>query len=56
MIEAFQHVGIGVSDAGRSLDFYKKVLGFSLKLNDHEEESQEMVPIIGALCRMRMIM
>lgn len=56
MIEAFQHVGIGVSDADRSLDFYKKVLGFSLKLNDHEEESQEMVPIVGALRRMRMIM
>jgi len=56
MIEAFQHVGIGVTDIDRSYDFYKNIIGFSIKLNDHEEEMEQMVPIIGSLCRMRVIM
>lgn len=56
MIEGFQHVGIGVSDMERSKDFYKRVLGFSVTLNDHEAEMDEMVSIIGSLERMRVAM
>lgn len=56
MIEAFQHVGIGVTDMKRSCDFYKKILGFSVRLNDHEEEMELMVQVIGSLCRMRVVM
>ena len=56
MIEAFQHIGIGVTDIDRSYHFYKNILGFSIKLNDHEEEMEQMVEIIGSLCRMRVIM
>lgn len=56
MIDAFQHVGIGVSDISRSYDFYRKVLGFSVKLNDHEAELDEMVSIVGSLERMKVIM
>ena len=56
MIEAFQHVGIGVTDIDRSYHFYKNILGFSVKLNDHEEDMEQMVSIIGSLCRMRVIM
>lgn len=56
MIEAFQHVGIGVEDIERSYHFYRKVLGFSVKLNDHEEEMEEMIQITGSLCTMRVIM
>lgn len=56
MIEAFQHVGIGVASAKRSHDFYRKVMGFTIKLNDHEEEMEQMVSIIGSLESMRIIM
>jgi catechol 2,3-dioxygenase-like lactoylglutathione lyase family enzyme len=56
MIESFQHIGMGVSEIEASYDFYKRVLGFSVKLNDHEDDLREMVPIIGELCRMRVIM
>ncbi|MBU1669893.1 MAG: VOC family protein [Actinobacteria bacterium] len=56
MIDAFQHIGIGVTDIERSMDFYGRILGFRIKLNDHEEPFEQMVSIIGSLCRMRVIM
>ena len=56
MIKGFQHIGLGVSDIERSSAFYRKTLGFRLKINDHEEEMHQMVPVIGELCRMRVIM
>lgn len=56
MVEAFQHVGIGVKDIERSYDFYRRILGFSVKLNDHEEDMVQMESIIGEICRMRVIM
>lgn len=56
MIEGFQHVGIGVTNMARAAKFYKRILGFSMKLNDHEEEMQQMADIIGSVERMHVIM
>lgn len=56
MIGGFQHVGIGVSDIDSSMNFYRGLLGFGMKLNDHTEDVEQMVPIIGSLERMRIIM
>ncbi len=56
MIAAFQHVGMGVHDAEKSYDFYKKVLGFKVKLNDQTAYLEEMEPIVGALVEMHSIM
>lgn len=38
MIEGFQHLGICVSDVRRSSDFYRRILGFRIKLSDHEQD------------------
>jgi catechol 2,3-dioxygenase-like lactoylglutathione lyase family enzyme len=56
MIEGFEHVGMGVTDVKRSFDFYKNVLGFSMKLNEGEEVLEEMTPIIGESARLATIM
>jgi catechol 2,3-dioxygenase-like lactoylglutathione lyase family enzyme len=56
MITAFQHVGMGVHDAGKTYKFYKDILGFKVKLNDHTSYMKEMEPIVGALVEMRAIM
>jgi catechol 2,3-dioxygenase-like lactoylglutathione lyase family enzyme len=56
MIEGFEHVGMGVSDIKRSYDFYKNVLGFSIKLNEQETVLEEMTPIIGESVRLATIM
>ncbi len=56
MIHGFQHVGLGVNHARESYSFYKKFLGFRVKLNDHEEELAQMEPIIGSVERMHVIM
>ncbi|MBI5118225.1 VOC family protein [Candidatus Poribacteria bacterium] len=56
MITSLQHVGLGVTDAAASYDFYKKVLGFPVKISDYVGASKEMEPIIGELVKMRIIM
>ncbi|MDY6795179.1 MAG: VOC family protein [Actinomycetota bacterium] len=56
MITAFQHVGMGVHDAGRTFDFYRDLLGFRIKLSDQTSYLEEMKPIVGALVEMRVIM
>lgn len=56
MITAFQHVGMGVHDTGRTYDFYRGLLGFRIKLSDSTEYIEEMKPIIGALVEMHVIM
>lgn len=56
MIEGFEHVGMGVTDIKLSFDFYKNVLGFSMKLNEQEEVLEEMTNIIGDRVRLATIM
>lgn len=56
MITAFQHVGMGVHDVERTYDFYRKLMGFRVKLSDKREYLDEMTPIVGALVEMRVIM
>jgi catechol 2,3-dioxygenase-like lactoylglutathione lyase family enzyme len=56
MINAYQHAGIGVHDAGRTYDFYRKNLGFKVKANDHTAYMEEMESVIGAVVEMRIIM
>ena len=56
MINAFQHVGMGVWDVDRSLAFYKKHFGFKVKLNDITMASKEMASVVGSVETMRMTM
>jgi len=56
MLCALQHIGLGVANAANSYSFYRKCLGFNLKLADFNGSSPEMEPIIGELARMRIIM
>ncbi len=56
MITAFQHVGIGVHDTGRTYDFYRRMMGFRVKLSDKTSYMEEMTPIIGALVELRALM
>ena len=56
MITAFQHVGMGVRDAGRTYDFYRGLLGFRIKLSDQTSYLEEMAPIIGAVVELRALM
>ena len=56
MITAFQHVGMGVHDTDRTYEFYRKLMGFRLKLSDQTSYLEEMTPIIGALVEMRALM
>ena len=56
MITAFQHVGMGVHDTDRTYQFYRKLMGFRIKLSDQTSYMEEMAPIIGALVEMRALM
>jgi catechol 2,3-dioxygenase-like lactoylglutathione lyase family enzyme len=56
LITAFQHVGMGVRDTDRSYDFYRKLLGFNVKLSDMTSYMEEMAPILGAVLEMRALM
>ena len=56
MINAYQHAGIGVHDAGVTYKFYKDLLGFKVKANDATCYQQEMESVVGALVEMRIIM
>ncbi len=56
MITAFQHVGIGVRDTDTTYGFYRKLMGFTVKLSDMTSYMEEMAPIIGALVELRALM
>jgi catechol 2,3-dioxygenase-like lactoylglutathione lyase family enzyme len=56
MITALQHVGIGVRDTDRTFEFYRKLMGFRIKLSDQTSYMEEMTPIIGALVELRALM
>lgn len=56
MITAFQHVGMGVRDTDRTYEFYRKLMGFRVKLSDQTSYMEEMGPIIGAVVEMRALM
>jgi catechol 2,3-dioxygenase-like lactoylglutathione lyase family enzyme len=56
MITAFQHVGMGVHDTDCTYHFYRKLMGFRIKLSDQTSYMEEMTPIIGALVEMRALM
>lgn len=56
MITAFQHVGMGVRDTDRTFEFYRKLMGFRVKLSDQTSYMEEMAPIVGALVEMRALM
>ena len=56
MINAMQHIGQGVRDVDTTYDFYKRLLGFKIKLNDLTVASKEMASVIGSVETMRMMM
>jgi catechol 2,3-dioxygenase-like lactoylglutathione lyase family enzyme len=56
MINAFQHIGLGVWDVPKTLAFYNKLFGFNIKLNDLTTASKEMEPVIGSVETMHMAM
>lgn len=56
MINAFQHIGLGVWDVDKTYSFYKKLFGYKIKLNDITMASKEMEPVVGSLETMRMMM
>ena len=56
MITAFQHVGMGVRDTDRTYEFYRKFMGFRIKLSDQTSYLEEMAPIVGAVVEMRALM
>jgi len=53
MIEALEHVGLGVSDMDRSLAFYRDLLGMEvvMDLNIADDRIGRVVGIPGAACR-----
>jgi len=56
LITAFQHAGMGVQDTDRTYEFYRKLMGFRVKLSDQTTYLEEMAPIIGAVVEMRALM
>ncbi len=56
MINSFQHIGLGVYNIKKTYDFYKKLFGFKVKLNDLTVTPEEMEPVIGSLETMHMLM
>lgn len=56
LITAFQHLGIGVSDAQAVYRFYRQFLGFKVKLTDHTAYAEELKNIIGASVEIRTIL
>ncbi|NOY68105.1 MAG: VOC family protein, partial [Deltaproteobacteria bacterium] len=56
MINAFQHIGMGVWDIDKTFSFYKDLLGFKVKLNDITLAPKEMEPVLGKVETMRVMM
>ena len=54
MINAFQHIGMGVRDVDKAYSFYKRLFGYKIKLNDITTASKEMESVVGSLDTMRM--
>ena len=53
MINTLQHVGIGVKDIDNSYEFYRKHLGFRIKLSESEYDIWELESMFGRKPRMR---
>jgi catechol 2,3-dioxygenase-like lactoylglutathione lyase family enzyme len=47
---------MGVHDTDRTYEFYRKLMGFRIKLSDQTSYLEEMTPIVGALVEMRALM
>jgi catechol 2,3-dioxygenase-like lactoylglutathione lyase family enzyme len=47
---------MGVRDTDRTYEFYRKLMGFRVKLSDQTSYMEEMGPIIGAVVEMRALM
>lgn len=56
MINAFQHVGMGVWDVEKTFSFYKNFFGFKVKLNDITAALKELEPVLGKVETMRILM
>ena len=56
MINALQHIGLGVTHAAEVYSFYRKLLGFNLKIADTENDFEQMAPLLGRSEKMRIIM
>lgn len=56
MINAMQHIGLGVWDVDKTYGFYKRFFGYKVKLNDLTVASKEMEPVVGSVETMRMMM
>lgn len=56
MINALQHIGLGVANAAEVYSFYRKLLGFNLKIVDTENYFEQMAPLLGKSEKMRIIM
>lgn len=49
MINGLQHIGYGVKDLEKSYNFYKKLFGYNITLNDLTIEDYDMAPIVGSV-------
>jgi catechol 2,3-dioxygenase-like lactoylglutathione lyase family enzyme len=47
---------MGVRDTDRTYEFYRKLMGFRVKLSDKTSYLEEMAPIVGAVVEMRALM
>jgi len=56
MINALQHIGLGVTNAAEVYSFYRRILGFNLKIADIENDFEQMAPLLGKSEKMRIIM
>jgi catechol 2,3-dioxygenase-like lactoylglutathione lyase family enzyme len=56
MINALQHVGQGVWDVDVTYEFYKRFLGYKIKLNDITIPDKDMARIIGSVETLRAMM
>lgn len=56
MINAMQHIGMGVRDIDKTYSFYRSLFGFKVKLNDITMASREMAAVVGSVETMRIMM
>jgi len=52
LINALQHVGIGVTDVAEAYEFYRRRLGFKFKVGESEYDVWELEPMFGRKVRM----
>lgn len=53
VVNALQHVGIGVSSISGSYDFYRRFFGFRFTMSESEYDIWELEPMFGRKPRMR---